>query len=78
MKPHKMQRQKMLAEANKLRHKRKIITSEISKLKKQGKNATEKIEKAKKIPQKIKDLETLVAEYRDKADLLLMKLPNKR
>ena len=67
---------KMLAEANKLRHKRKIITSEISKLKKQGKNATEKIEKAKKIPQKIKDLETLVAEYRDKADLLLMKLPN--
>lgn len=67
---------KMLAEANKLRHERKIITSEISKLKKQGKNATEKIKKAKKIPLKIKDLETKVAEYRDNADLILMKLPN--
>ncbi len=67
---------KMLTEANELRHKRKIITSEISKLKKQGKDAIDKIEKAKKIPQQIKDLETEVAEYREKADLLLMKLPN--
>lgn len=67
---------KMLVEANELRHKRKIITSEISKLKKKGKDATEIIEKAKKIPQKIKDLEIQVAEYRNKSDLLLMKLPN--
>lgn len=67
---------KMLVEANELRHNRKIITSEISKLKKQGKDATEIIEKAKEIPQKIKELEIQVTEYRDKADLLLMKLPN--
>ena len=67
---------KMLVEANELRHNRKIITSEISKLKKQGKDATEIIEKAKEIPQKIRELEIQVTEYRDKADLLLMKLPN--
>ncbi len=67
---------KMLTEANELRHKRKIITSEISKQKKQGKVVSDKIEKAKKIPQQIKDLEIQVGKYREKVDLLLMKLPN--
>lgn len=67
---------RLLSEASELRHKRKLITAEIATLKKQGKDASEQIERAKNIPQQIKNLETKVSEYREKADMLLMKLPN--
>ena len=67
---------KNLVEANELRHKRKLITAEVANLKKQGKDASKQIKDAKKIPQQIKSLETEVAEFREKADQLLMKLPN--
>jgi seryl-tRNA synthetase len=67
---------KLLKEANKLRHKRKLITTKISNLKKQGKDASKQIEEAKDIPEKIKMLEKQVAEYREKADFILLKLPN--
>ena len=67
---------KNLAEANNLRHKRKLITAEVANLKKQGKDADKQIQEAKNIPQQIKSLETEVAEYREKADQLLLKLPN--
>ena len=67
---------KLLAEANELRHKRKLITAEVANLKKQGKDAGKQIEEAKNIPQEIKKLEAKVAEYREKADFVLMKLPN--
>jgi len=67
---------KLLTEANELRHKRKLITTEIANLKKQRKDASKQIEEAKNIPQEIKKLENQVAEYREKADLLLLKLPN--
>ncbi len=66
----------LLTEANELRHKRKLITTQVANLKKQGKDASKQIEQAKTIPQEIKKLETKVAQYREKADLLLMKLPN--
>jgi len=66
----------LLTEANELRHKRKQITAEVANLKNQRKDASKQIEEAKKIPQQIKDLENQVAEYREKADLLLLKLPN--
>ncbi len=66
----------LLTEANELRHKRKLITTQVANLKKQGKDASKQIEQAKNIPQEIKKLETKVAQYREKADLLLMKLPN--
>ena len=66
----------LLTETNELRHKRKQITAEVANLKKQRKDASKQIEEAKKIPQQIKDLENQVAEYREKADLLLLKLPN--
>ena len=66
----------LLTEANELRHKRKLITAEIANLKKQGKDASKQIEQAKNIPQELKNLENHVAQYREKADLLLMKLPN--
>ncbi|MCK4884432.1 serine--tRNA ligase [Candidatus Bathyarchaeota archaeon] len=66
----------LLTEANELRHKRKLITTQVANLKKQGKDASKQIEQAKNIPQEIKKLETKVAEYREKADLMLLKLPN--
>ncbi len=71
-----IQWRRLLTEANELRHKRKQITTEVANLKKQGKDANKQIEQAKTIPQQIKDLENQVAEYREKADTLLMKLPN--
>ena len=66
----------LLTEASELRHKRKQITAEVANLKKQKKDASKKIEQAKIIPQQIKELEVKVAEYREKADQLLLKLPN--
>ncbi|MCW4033800.1 MAG: serine--tRNA ligase [Candidatus Bathyarchaeota archaeon] len=71
-----VQWRKLLTEAEQLRHKRKTITAEVANLKKQRKDATTQIEQAKAIPQQIKDVETQVADYREKADSLLMKLPN--
>jgi seryl-tRNA synthetase len=67
---------KLLSQTNELRHKRKVITTEVANLKKQGKDTTKQIEEAKNIPRKIKELETQVTDYREKANVLLMKLPN--
>ena len=67
---------KLLTEANDLRRKLNQITAEVANLKKQKKDASKQIEQAKTIPQQIKELEIKVAEYREKADQLLMKLPN--
>jgi len=66
----------LLTEANELRRKLNQITAEVASLKKQKKDASKQIEQAKTIPQQIKGLEIKVAEYREKADQLLMKLPN--
>ena len=67
---------KLLTDANELRHKRILITSEVASLKKQGKDVNKQIEEAKNIPHQIKKLERKVSEYRKKADLILLKLPN--
>ena len=67
---------KLLTQANELRRKRKTLTAEVANLKKQKKDVTKQIQQAKDIPQQIKTIETQVAEYREKADSLLMKLPN--
>ncbi len=67
---------KLFTEANELRHKRKVITAEVANLKKKGKDASKQIEEAKNIPNEIKKLEKQVEEYREKADLILLKLPN--
>ena len=67
---------KLLTEANELRHKRKLTTTVVANLKKKGKDASKQIEVAKKILETIKMLEKQVEEYREKADLLLVKLPN--
>jgi len=67
---------KLLTESSELRHKRKQITTEVANLKKQKKDASKEIEEAKNIPLQIKSLEDQVAQYREQADLMLMKLPN--
>lgn len=67
---------KQLREASELRRELNKITAEVANLKKQKKDASKKIEQAKSIPQQIKEIETQVAYYREKADQLLMKLPN--
>ena len=67
---------RLLKEASELRHKRKKMTTEVAKLKKQKKDASKHIEQAKNIPHQIKKLEIKVAEYKEKANQLLMKLPN--
>ncbi len=71
-----IQWRKLLLEANELRHKRKKITAKVAKLKKHGKDATKQIEQAKNISKQIKDLETQIGKYKEKANLLLLKLPN--
>jgi len=66
----------MLTEANKLRHRRKVITAEIANLKKKGKDVSKKLEEARKIPEKIERLEKQVEKYRERADRILLGLPN--
>ncbi|KPV64398.1 MAG: Serine--tRNA ligase [Candidatus Bathyarchaeota archaeon BA2] len=66
----------LLTKVNKLRHKRKVVTIEIAKLKKKGEDASKQLEEAKKIPQNIAKLEKQAEEYKEKADRILMRLPN--
>ncbi len=67
---------RLLKKASELRRKLNKITADVANLKKQKKDASKKIEQAKSIPQQIKEIETHVADYREKADQLLLKLPN--
>ena len=67
---------KLLTEVNELRHRRKVVTAEIASLKKRGEDVSRQMEEAKRIPQDIKKLENQVAEYREKVDLILLRLPN--
>lgn len=67
---------RLLTEVNELRHRRKVVTAEIASLKKRGEDVSRQMEEAKRIPQDIKKLENQVAEYREKVDLILLRLPN--
>jgi len=67
---------KLLTKVNELRHRRKVVTTEIARLKKKGEDTSKQIEEAKKIPQEIKKLEKQAEEYKDKADRILLRLPN--
>ncbi|MGQ9566257.1 MAG: serine--tRNA ligase [Candidatus Bathyarchaeales archaeon] len=66
----------LLTKANELRHKRREITVEIAELKKIGKDVASKIKAAKKVDNEILAIEKSVNEYRQKADNILMRLPN--
>jgi len=65
-----------LTEANKLRHKRKLITAEIASLKKKGKNISKKLEEAQKIPEEIEKLEKKIRNYKERTNRILLNLPN--
>ena len=66
----------LLTEVNNLRHQRKVITAEIASLKKQGKDVNKRLEEARKIPKKIETLDKQVRKYRERADRILLGLPN--
>ncbi len=67
---------RLLTEVNELRHRRKVVTAEIARLKKRREDVSRQMEEAKRIPQDIKKLEKQVEEYREKVDLILLRLPN--
>jgi len=65
-----------LTQLNELRHRMNLATSEIAGLKKAGEDAVQKIEEAREIESKIKEIEKLVDENREKVDYILLRLPN--
>lgn len=65
-----------LIEINVLRNKRNRITEEIAQLKKDGKDISKKLREAEEIPQRIGELEQTAHDYREKADYILLRLPN--
>jgi len=67
---------RLLTEANKLRHKRKLITAEIASLKKKRKDISKKLEEAQKIPEEIEKLEKKIKSYKGKTNRILLNLPN--
>jgi len=66
----------LLTRVNELRHRRRIVTEEIAKLKKEGRDTAHKLREAKAIPAEIQELEKQVEERRERADSLLLRLPN--
>jgi len=66
----------LLTKVNNLRHRRKVITAQIASLKKKGEDVSKKLEEARKIPEKIERLEKQVKKHREKADRILLGLPN--
>jgi len=73
---HDKKWRELTIEANKLRERHNKITEEISKLKKEGKNVAEKIKEEKAIPSEIADLEEESKKHKEKANHILLRLPN--
>lgn len=65
-----------LTEANVLRNRRNRITEEIAHLKKEGKDASAKMREAEELSEKIVELEQAEQNCREKANYLLLRLPN--
>lgn len=73
---HDKKWRELTLETNKLRERHNKITEEISKLKKDGKNVAEKIKEEKAIPSKIANLEEESKKHKEKANHILLRLPN--
>ena len=67
---------RFLTRTNELRHQRKVLTNQIANLKKRGQAVDSKIQEAQLILAKIEELEESVKVYRQKADDILLTLPN--
>lgn len=70
------ERRAYIAQANELKHRRNVISLEISELKKAKKDASQKMREAKDIPNKIKELDSKIADAEGKVNALLMRIPN--
>ncbi|UCH70801.1 MAG: serine--tRNA ligase [Candidatus Bathyarchaeota archaeon] len=67
---------RLLTEVNELRHKRKVKTVEIAGLKKKGKDVSKKLQEARTILEKIERLDKQVKKTKEKANNILLGLPN--
>jgi len=67
---------KKLQEADKLKHKRNIVTEKIAELKKKGKDAKKEIKEMKKVADEISELDSELKELENKRDSLRMNIPN--
>jgi len=65
-----------LYKAQKLKHKRNVITSEINALKKEGRDISEKISEAKELPGRIKAIDEKIDALKNSITNGLMRLPN--
>lgn len=73
---HDQEWRQLLTRANELRHERRKVTNEIAALKKTGKDFAQKIAEGRKLEDHIAVLSQQVRQHREKADLILMRLPN--
>jgi len=69
-------RRELIAQVDNLRHLRNVVTDEIARLQRRGEDASTKLAEAKSIPEKIKTLETQMAEYEERVNWFLHRLPN--
>ncbi len=65
-----------IAEADRLRRSRNEITQKIAEARKMGKDPSDLIKQAETIPEKIKQLETSVDDYKAQSEAILLNLPN--
>ena len=69
-------RRKVLGEVEALKAERNAVSAEIPKLKKAGVDVTDKLAEMKQVADRVKELDSLVAEYDAKLEELLMAVPN--
>jgi len=67
---------KKLQEADKLKHKRNVVTEKIADLKKNGKDIKKEIKEMKKVADEISELDSELKELENKRDRLRMNIPN--
>ena len=67
---------KLLAEVQKLRHRRNELSAEVNSLKKQDKDISSQIKEARELPEKIKASDDKINELKNKIDFYLMRIPN--
>ncbi len=70
------ERREILAELEKLRFKRNMVSDDIAAMKKKGEDATSLINDMKEVSASIKDLEIKTGEIQEKLDQLIMIIPN--
>jgi len=67
---------KKLQEADKLKHKRNVVTEKIAESKKKGKDVKKDIKEMKKVANEISELDSELKELENKRDKLRMNIPN--